>query len=169
MKWLKLLSLSGVAVVSLVAVAAGPASAAGELHLYNWGDYINPEVIDRLGKSSVKVSWIPIHNEECSQKFSGCHRLRPGWHHAHARYYAAVGLLEETHINQSKALRHRCGRLALKQDPKAIMLPYHGPWGIFITRGSWSDINLGRILDFAAKNPGKITLLDDLRETSALV
>ena len=57
MKWLKLLSLSGVAVVSLVAVVAGPANAAGELHLYNWGDYINPEVIDKFGKEfDVKVS-----------------------------------------------------------------------------------------------------------------
>ncbi len=174
MKWLKQLSLSGVAVVSLMAVAAGPANAAGELHLYNWGDYINPEVVDKFGKEfDVKVSLDTYStNEEMLAKIqAGATGYDLVWPSVHMHdIMQQLGLLEETKINQVKGFENiDPGALRSKQDPKAdYCLPYAwGPVGIFYNKKavggdikSWKEF-----FDFAEKNPGKITLLDDLRET----
>ena len=174
MKWLKLLSLSGVAVFSLMAVAAGPANAAGELHLYNWGDYINPEVVDKFGKEfDVKVSLDTYStNEEMLAKIqAGATGYDLVWPSVHMHdIMQQLGLLEETKINQVKGFENiDPGALRSKQDPKAdYCLPYAwGPVGIFYNKKavggdikSWKEF-----FDFAEKNPGKITLLDDLRET----
>ncbi|MBC8038299.1 MAG: spermidine/putrescine ABC transporter substrate-binding protein [Rhizobiales bacterium] len=174
MKWFKSLSLSCVAIASLVAVAAGPADAAGELHLYNWGEYINPEVIDKFSKEfDVKVSLDTYStNEEMLAKIqagaTGYDLILPSVHMNDIMLQ--LGLLEKTNINQVKGFENiDSGALRSKQDPKAdYCLPYAwGPVGIFYNRKvvggdlkSWKEF-----FDFAAKNPGKITLLDDLRET----
>jgi spermidine/putrescine transport system substrate-binding protein len=81
-----------------------------------------------------------------------------------------LGLLEETHINQSKGFENiDPTALRSKQDPKAdFCLPYAwGAVGIFYNKKvvgkeltGWKDL-----FEYAAANPGKITLLDDLRET----
>jgi spermidine/putrescine transport system substrate-binding protein len=40
-----------------LAFVAGPALAAGELHIYNWGNYTNPKLIEKFSKEfDVKVS-----------------------------------------------------------------------------------------------------------------
>ncbi|WP_102225993.1 extracellular solute-binding protein [Acidimangrovimonas sediminis] len=40
-----------------LALAAGPALAKGELHIYNWGDYTNPKLIEKFEKKyDVKVT-----------------------------------------------------------------------------------------------------------------
>ena len=47
------------ATISLLAVAAfaGPALADGELHIFNWGDYTNPKLIEKFTKTyNVKVT-----------------------------------------------------------------------------------------------------------------
>ena len=45
------------AAASVLALAAGPALAAGELHIYNWGDYTNPKLIEKFEKEfDVKVT-----------------------------------------------------------------------------------------------------------------
>ena len=44
---------------AVVALTAGalPALADGELHIYNWGDYTNPKLIDKFEKQyNVKVT-----------------------------------------------------------------------------------------------------------------
>src|SRR6266404_7770729 len=53
MRW-RLLGLVGVAAVLL---SAGSAMAAGELHIYNWGDYTNPKLIEKFQKETgIKVT-----------------------------------------------------------------------------------------------------------------
>lgn len=43
--------------VAGIALATGPALAKGELHIYNWGDYTNPELIKKFEKEyDVKVT-----------------------------------------------------------------------------------------------------------------
>jgi spermidine/putrescine transport system substrate-binding protein len=174
MKWFKSLSLSCVAIASLATVAAGPAGAAGELHLYNWGEYINPEVIDKFAKEfDVKVSLDTYStNEEMLAKIqAGATGYDLIWPSVHMNdIMLQLGLLEETHINQVKGFENiDPGALRSQQDPKAdYCLPYAwGAVGIFYNKKvfggdpkSWKEL-----FDFAAKNPGKITLLDDLRET----
>ena len=174
MKFSKVFSLSGIAIASLMAFATASANAAGELHLYNWGEYINPEVIDKFGKEfDVKVSLDTYStNEEMLAKIqAGATGYDLIWPSVHMNdIMLQLGLLEETHINRSKGFENiDPGALRSKQDPKAdYCLPYAwGPVGIFYNKKvvggelkSWKDF-----FDFAAKNPGKITLLDDLRET----
>ena len=43
--------------LTAMAVAAGPALAAGELHIYNWGDYTSPDLIKKFEKAyDIKVT-----------------------------------------------------------------------------------------------------------------
>jgi spermidine/putrescine transport system substrate-binding protein len=174
MNWFNRLALSGAALASLMAVAATPVEAAGELHLYNWGEYINPQVIDTFAKEfDVKVSLDTYStNEEMLAKIqAGATGYDLIWPSVHMNdIMLKLNLLEETHINKVKGFENiDPGALRSKQDPKAdYCLPYAwGPVGIFYNKKvvggdlkSWKDF-----FDFAAKNPGKITLLDDMRET----
>ena len=49
--------LTGVALAALLLLAGGAARADGELHIFNWGDYTNPKLIDKFEKTyNVKVS-----------------------------------------------------------------------------------------------------------------
>ena len=166
--------LASAASLALLALAAGPAAAEGELHLYNWGDYINPEVIDRFAKEfDVKVSLDTYStNEEMLAKIqAGATGYDLIWPSVHMNdIMLQLDLLERTDINQAEGFKNiDPAALRSKQDPKAeYCLPYAwGPVGIFYNKKvvghdltSWADL-----FEYAKKNPGKITLLDDLRET----
>jgi len=53
MKW----NLSLAAIGMSMALANGPASAAGELNLFNWGNYTNPELIEKFEKETgIKIT-----------------------------------------------------------------------------------------------------------------
>ena len=166
--------LASAASLALLALAAGPAAAEGELHLYNWGDYINPEVIDRFAKEfDVKVSLDTYStNEEMLAKIqAGATGYDLIWPSVHMNdIMLQLDLLERTDINQAEGFKNiDPAALRSKQDPKAdYCLPYAwGPVGIFYNKKvighdltSWADL-----FEYAKNNPGKITLLDDLRET----
>ena len=166
--------LFGAALLGAALGASLPSRAGGELHLYNWGEYINPEVIDKFSKEyDVKVSLDTYStNEEMLAKIqAGATGYDLIWPSVHMNdIMLQLGLLEKTEINKSPGFANiDPGALRSKQDPKAdYCLPYAwGPVGIFYNRKvvggdltSWKDF-----FEYAAKNPGKITLLDDLRET----
>jgi len=172
MKRFRILAASCLALAAAT-FAAAPSMAAGELHLYNWGEYINPEVIDKFGKEyDVKVSLDTYStNEEMLAKIqagaTGYDLVLPSVHMADIM--VQLGLIEKTDINKAPGFANiDKSALIAKQDPNAeYCLPYAwGPVGIFYNKTlipevkSWKDF-----FDYAAKNPGKITLLDDLRET----
>jgi len=49
--------LTGVALAGLLLLAGGAARADGQLHIFNWGDYTNPKLIDKFEKAyNVKVT-----------------------------------------------------------------------------------------------------------------
>jgi spermidine/putrescine transport system substrate-binding protein len=166
--------LLGFAACGTVLATAIPSFAAGELHLYNWGEYINPEVIDKFAKEyDVKVSLDTYStNEEMLAKIqAGATGYDLIWPSVHMNdIMMQLELIEKTEINKSPGFENiDPGALRSQQDPNAdYCLPYAwGPVGIFYNRKvvggditSWKDF-----FDYAAKNPGKITLLDDLRET----
>ncbi|MCA0340478.1 MAG: putrescine/spermidine ABC transporter substrate-binding protein, partial [Proteobacteria bacterium] len=53
MKWMTTTATAAIAMLA----TAGAASAAGELNIYNWGDYTNPELIKKFeAKFDVKVT-----------------------------------------------------------------------------------------------------------------
>ena len=51
------LRLLGVAAAAAMMLSALPAMAGGELHIYNWGDYTNPKLIEKFQKETgIKVT-----------------------------------------------------------------------------------------------------------------
>jgi len=153
--------------------ASSAASAAEELHLYNWGDYINPQILTRFSEETgIKVS-LDVYgsNEEMLAKLqagaSGYDLVFPSVHMHDSM--AALGLLEKTDINQSAGFENiDTAFLRAKSDPKGeYCLPYAwGTVGIFYNKTqvskpieSWADF-------FAEAEAGKkVILLDDMRET----
>ncbi|TLV22017.1 spermidine/putrescine ABC transporter substrate-binding protein [Klebsiella indica] len=157
----------------LGALGCGAAQAAEELHLYNWGDYINPEVLSRFTKETgieVKLDTYGS-NEEMLAKIqagaSGYDIVFPSVHMQDAM--ASLKLLARTDINQAPGFTHIDPQfLRAKTDPKGeYCLPYAwGTVGIFYNKKkvdkpitSWEDF-------FAeAKKGKKVIMLDDMRET----
>ncbi|AOE87501.1 polyamine ABC transporter substrate-binding protein [Pseudomonas sp. TCU-HL1] len=153
-------------------LAASGAQAAEELHLYNWGDYINPEVLTRFtAETGIKVTLDTYgSNEEMLAKLqagaAGYDIVFPSVHMHDTM--AALGLLEKTSINQSPAFANiDPSFLRAKSDPKGeYCTPYAwGTVGIFYNKTkvskpieSWNDF-------FAeAKAGNKVIMLDDMRE-----
>ncbi len=153
-------------------LAAGSAQAAEELHLYNWGDYINPEVLTRFtAETGIKVSLDTYgSNEEMLAKLqagaSGYDIVFPSVHMHDTM--AALDMLEKTDISQSPAFANiDPAFLRAKSDPKGdYCLPYAwGTVGIMYNKNkvskpieSWADF-------FAEAKAGKkVIMLDDMRE-----
>ena len=98
----KILMLAASAATLLL--AAGPALADGELHIYNWGDYTNPELIEKFEKAyNVKVTVDDYNsNETMLSKVragnSGFDIVVPSDYTV--KIMADDGLLEKTEPNQ---------------------------------------------------------------------
>lgn len=156
----------------MIASFAGSASAEGKLSLYNWGDYINPKVLERFSEEfGVEVSLDTYGtNEEMLAKIqagaSGYDIVFPSVHMHDIMQQ--LGLLARTDIGSHPDFKNIDPQfLRSKLDPKAeYCLPYAwGSVGIVYNRKkaegieSWADF-------FALAEKGeKIIMLDDLRET----
>ncbi|MBK8157928.1 MAG: spermidine/putrescine ABC transporter substrate-binding protein [Rhodospirillaceae bacterium] len=151
---------------------AATAAAEGSLAVYNWGDYINPEVLDRFSKEfDVKVSLDTYgSNEEMLAKIqagaTGYDLVFPSVHMHDIM--AKLDLLEKTDVNQMPGWENiDKEHLKSKTDPTgAYCLPYAwGTVGIIYNKNrvpeikSWKDY-----FAFAAANPGTVIMLDDMRE-----
>ncbi len=160
------------AAAAFAGLAAGAAQAAGELHVYNWGEYINLEVLDKFSKEfDVKVTLDTYaSNEEMLAKIqagaTGYDIVFPSVHMNDIMLH--LDLLEKTNVNQMKGFENiDKSFLRTKNDPNGeYCLPYAwGNVGIYYNKTmvpelkSWKDF-----FEYAAKNPGKVTLLDDMRE-----
>ncbi|SDH84918.1 spermidine/putrescine transport system substrate-binding protein [Pseudomonas flavescens] len=160
-----------VALGSSLVTGAGHATEA--LRLYNWGDYINPEVLTRFtAETGITVSLDTYgSNEEMLAKLQAGARgydiVFPSVHMHDT--LSALGLLEKTDINQDAAFANiDPAFLRAKSDPKGeYCMPYAwGTVGILYNKNkvskpieSWDDF-------FAeAKAGNKVIMLDDMRET----
>src|SRR5215510_7847335 len=89
---------------------AAPAFAAGELHIYNWGDYTNPKLIEKFEKQyDVKVTMDDYDsNETMLSKVragnSGYDIVVPSDYTV--KIMIEEGLLEKTHPNQMPNFKH---------------------------------------------------------------
>ncbi|MEK1943535.1 MAG: spermidine/putrescine ABC transporter substrate-binding protein, partial [Pseudomonas sp.] len=108
---------------ALLALSTGAAQAAEELRLYNWGDYINPEVLSRFtAETGIKVGLDTYgSNEEMLAKLqagaTGYDIVFPSVHMHDTM--AALNLLEKTDINRSPAFKNiDPAYLRAKSDPK---------------------------------------------------
>ena len=164
--------------VSLAALlaATGMASAA-ELNVYNWGEYINPEVLKKFEEeTSIKVNLSTYSsNEEMLAKIqggaTGYDIVFPSVHMQDIM--AKLDLLEKTDINTYEGFKNIDPTfLRAKSDPNGeYCLPYAwGSVGIMYNRKVLGkDITGWKDLIETVKAKGlKFTLLDDMREVLAV-
>ena len=164
---------AGVAAAALIALTAPAAEAQGELNVYNWGDYINPEVLKRFeDETGIKVNLDTYGtNEEMLAKIqagaTGYDIVFPSVHMHDIMY--KLDLLWESNINQSPGFENIDPDFIRAQtDPEGSWcLPYAwGTVGIVYNKNivpeltSWEDF-----FAIPDEHGGKITMLDDLRET----
>ena len=155
---------------------AGMAAAEGKLALYNWGDYINPALLQKFtAETGVEVTLDTYSsNEEMLAKIqagaTGYDIVFPSVHVNDIML--KLGLLEKTNINQSPDFQNIDPTfLRAKEDPASeYCLPYAwGTVGIFYNEtvtgpiAGWADF-----FAIPEKTGGKITLLDDMREVLAV-
>lgn len=154
------------------ALAAVSAQAEETLSLYNWGDYINPEILTKFtDETGIKVTLDTYSsNEEMLAKIqagaTGYDIVFPSvWM---GDIMVKLGLLEQTNINQDPAFASIDPAFKRsKQDPdSSYCLPYAwGTVGIFYNEDvtgpikGWADF-----FAIPEKTGAKIALLDDMRE-----
>jgi spermidine/putrescine transport system substrate-binding protein len=159
-----------------LALMAGMAQADETLALYNWGDYINPEILTKFTEETgIKVTLDTYSsNEEMLAKIqagaTGYDIVFPSVHMNDIML--KLGLLEKTDINLSPDYKNiDPANLRSKEDPtSSYCLPYAwGMVGVFYNDkvtgpiSSWADF-----FAIPEKTGGKITLLDDMREVLAI-
>ena len=169
--------ITGLGAVVLLATASAPAMAEGNLAVYNWGDYINPEVLDKFAAEyGVKVTLDTYgSNEEMLAKIqagaTGYDIVFPSVHMHDIM--AKLDLLEKTDVNQMPGWENiDKSHLLSKTDPNGeYCLPYAwGSVGIFYNRKILGkDVTGWKDLIATVKAKGlKFTLLDDMREVLAV-
>ncbi len=155
---------------------AGAAAAEGTLSLYNWGDYINPDVLTKFTEETGIAVTLDTYssNEEMLAKIqagaTGYDIVFPSVHMNDIML--KLGLLEKTGINEHPDFKNiDPAFLRAKEDPaSAYCLPYAwGTVGVFYNEAvtgpvaTWEDF-----FAIPEKTGGKITLLDDMREVLAI-
>jgi spermidine/putrescine transport system substrate-binding protein len=164
---------TGAAVLAVAGVlATQPASAEGELNIYNWGEYINPEVLTRFtADTGIEVTLDTYGtNEEMLAKIqAGATGYDIVFPSVHMRdIMQKIGLLYDAKVNTLAGFENidPIAKRSLVDPESSYCLPYAwGAVGIFYNKEeageltSWEDF-------FALPDKGKkITMLDDLRET----
>jgi len=169
LKNMKSLGLAAIGAFGL----SGAASAEGSLSLYNWGEYINPAIIEKFAEEfdvDVTLDTYSTNEEMLARIQAGATGYDLVWPSVHMHdIMQKTGLLQKTMVNEMPGFENiDPGSIRSKEDPNAEWcLPYAwGAVGIFYNKemipelNSWQDF-----FDYAAANPGKVTMLDDLRET----
>lgn len=151
---------------------AGPAHAEGELNLYNWGDYINPQILqDFEAETGIAVRLDTYgSNEEMLAKIqagaTGYDIIFPSVHMQDIMHQ--LGLLAETNINEAEDFGNiDPAFLRAETDPEGrYCLPYAwGTVGIFYNKNRVAEVNSWADFFAIPESGGEIILLDDMRET----
>jgi len=166
--------ISKVVIFAILGISPN-AFSAEKLNIYNWGEYINPEVLKRFTeKTGVEVSLDTYSsNEEMLAKLQagakGYDVVFPSLHMQDIMFQ--LNLLEKTEINKYPGFSHiDKSFLKAETDPEGeYCLPYAwGTVGILYNKklvpdlNSWDDF-------FALPSQGKkIAMLDDMREVIAV-
>lgn len=165
------LALAGAA-ASLAFATALPAAAEGQLNVYNWGDYINPEVLTLFTEETgieVTLDTYGTNEEMLAKIQAGATGYDIVFPSVHMRdIMQKIGLLWNAEVNTLPGFENiDPTSKRSKVDPESeYCLPYAwGAVGIFYNKEeageltSWADF-------FALPDKGKkIIMLDDLRET----
>ena len=169
-------SCRAVVLATVATVATVAAQAEESLNLYNWGDYINPRILEKFTEETgIEVNLDTYSsNEEMLAKLqagaSGYDIVFPSVHMQNIM--VKLDLLERTDINQHPDFGNIDPvSLRAQSDPEgAYCLPYaFGTVGIYYKPEITGEIKGWE--DFFAipeRTGGRITLLDDMREVMAI-
>jgi spermidine/putrescine transport system substrate-binding protein len=168
------LRTSAIAAALTVGVAAAPgaAQADGKLNIYNWGDYINPDVLTRFTEETGIEVTLDTYgtNEELLAKIqSGATGYDLVFPSVHMRdIMQKLDLLHDAKVNTLKGFENiDPANMRSQVDPESsYCLPYAwGAVGVFYNKEEAGEIKTWDDF-FALPDKGKkITVLDDLRET----
>jgi len=149
------------------------ATAEGQLNIYNWGDYINPEVLDAFSEEyGVEVTLDTYStNEEMLARIqagaTGYDLVLPSVHMHDIMQQ--LGLLQPAYPNQMPGWENiDPAALRSMEDPDGdYCLPYAwGAVGILYNKTLIPELtSWDQFFAYARENPGKVSMLDDLRET----
>ena len=173
---MKTKALSTIAGLSL-ALAAGAASAEGELNIYNWGNYTNPDLITKFEKEyDVKVTITDYDSNDTALA-----KIKVGGHgfdivvptNSHVPIYISEGLLMESRPDQMSNFKN--------VNPQFVNVSwdegrhYTVPWqwgstGVVVnTKYYDGDINTSAIfLDPPESLIGKINVVPEMNDVMAL-
>jgi spermidine/putrescine transport system substrate-binding protein len=170
----KLFAIAALACSTMLATASG-VSAAGKLALYNWGDYINPEILKKFAaETGIEVSLDTYSsNEEMLAKIqagaTGYDVVFPSVHMNDIML--KLNLLEKTSINQHPDFKNidPANRRVKSDLASDYCLPYAwGTVGIFYNKKKLGEIKSWADFFAIPDKGGKITLLDDMREVISI-
>ena len=147
-------------------------SAQGQLNIYNWGDYINPEVLTRFTEDTginVSLDTYGTNEEMLAKIQSGAEGYDIVFPSIHMRdIMQKLGLLHDAKVNTLEGFENiDPDNKRSKVDPESsYCLPYAwGAVGVFYNKAEAGEIKTWDDF-FALPDKGKkITMLDDLRET----
>ena len=164
-------ALAGAA-ATLAFATALPAAAEGQLNVYNWGDYINPEVLTLFTEETgieVTLDTYGTNEEMLAKIQAGATGYDIVFPSVHMRdIMQKLGLLWNAEVNELPGFENidPTSKRSLVDPESEYCLPYAwGAVGVFYNKDeagelhSWADF-------FALPDKGKkIIMLDDLRET----
>lgn len=166
--------LRGIGAAAMLAtlVLASPASAQGQLNLYNWGDYINPEVLTRFTEETgieVTLDTYGTNEEMLAKIQAGATGYDLVFPSVHMRdIMQKLGLLWNAKVNTLSGFENidPIAKRSLVDPESEYCLPYaSGAVGIFYNKEEAGEIRTWEDF-FALPDRGKkIIMLDDLRET----
>ncbi len=153
-------------------VLPGNAHAEGKLNIYNWGDYINPDVLTRFTEETGIEVTLDTYgtNEELLAKIqSGATGYDIVFPSVHMRdIMQKLDLLYDAKVNTLEGFENidPANKRSLVDPESSYCLPYAwGAVGIFYNKEEAGEIKTWDDF-FALPDKGKkITMLDDLRET----
>ncbi len=169
--------LTGAAIGAMMIAMAGPAAAEGELNIFNWGDYTNPDMIKKFeAKYSIKVNITDYDSNDTALA-----KVRAGGHGFDIVVPSAnfvpiwinEGLLLESRPDQMENFKN--------VDPKWVDVPFDTgrhftvPWqwgttGTYAIKTVYSgDVNTSAIwLDPPAELVGKINVVPEMGDVMSL-
>ena len=143
-------ALAGVLALGL----SGPASAAGELNIFNWGNYTNPELIKKFEETyDVKVTLTDYDSNDTALA-----KIEAGGHgfdivvpsHSYIQVYVGKGLLIESRPDQMENFKNVAQRwVDVEWDPgRRYSVPWQwGSVGTVVDTSVYSgDINTSAVI-----------------------
>ena len=165
----KTLSVTG---ISLAALGSAFSAYADEtLNIYNWSDYINPEVLTRFTEETginIKLDTYSSNEEMLAKLQAGASGYDIVFPSVHMQdIMMQLKLLEKTNINQSAGFKNiDTNFLSAESDPKGeYCLPYAwGTVGIVYNKKLAPNLSSWKEFFDLPKQGKNITMLDDMRE-----